>query len=299
MTESLAKLAASETSTVTTNWVPPAGSDYVPLIIKKAQASRLLAGVAAAYEHLKAPGTGKSVRVRILPKRTAQGPVSENGTLTDTATTPDYIDVTPLKYGDRVDLTFEANWFTNGPLLTMLLQRIAEGIARKFDKLVWDELEGATPGASATLAVSGDLTTNDDFLVKILDCQAAMQKLDVDPDYILMGPDQLAALRKVKAQNALAGAAIDMGTDGQVAKVGGMTVINCKSVANASAATAALVHAMLIDSSRAFVEARLGTPSFKSDEVIESDYVKHVYFDWFGVAEADTDGIGHVKNAAA
>lgn len=302
MTENKIAELANTTTTTTTEWVPPAQSDYASLIIDKAQVAYKLAteSSAAAVAHVKAQGTGKYVTVRIMPKRTAQGPISEGGSLTDTADTTLSVDVELIKYGDYNKITGEAIRQTKGDIVAKSVAAMARGLANKFDDLVWTELETlANATTEVSLAVSGDLTTNDDFAKKLLTCIAEMQKLDVQPDHIAMGPDQLNALRQTKAQNAMLGAAISLDAKGEVVGFAGCKVINMMSIANANAATADLVHACVWDSSRAYGLVFADDPIYKTDEIIESDIEKHVFFAWMGVEALDADGIGVVKNAAA
>lgn len=288
---------ANTTKTTVTDWVPPAGSDYAAVIIQKAQVARVLKGVAAASSETKEAKTGASQRVRIFPKRTAQGAISEGSSLTATETTSSYADVTLSKYGDYDQLTGEAGWQTNIDLQARIFNAMATGLANKFDDVIWTALEGATPGASKSLAVTGDLTTNDDFAQKLLDLRAAMRKLDVKPDYILCGPDQIAALLKMKTINSPVGAMVALDEEGNVSKFAGMKVVDLMSIANANATTASMVHAIMIDSSRAYAELN-GPSKFETDRVIESDLDKLVAWAYFGAATADTQGIGHVINPA-
>jgi hypothetical protein len=294
MTDQTIAALANTTTTEVAEYIP--ARQYAALIVKKAQAKRLLAGLRAAVVRKLEQGEGTIVRVRIWPKRTAQGPISEGSSLSAVADNPTSVDVTIQKYGDYNQLTGESIYQANADIVAMSLEAMGNGIARKYDQLVYDELEGATPGASKTLAVAGELVANDDFAVKLIQLVNEMRKLDVVPTDVLLGPDQVGALAQIKTQNLQVGAGISLDSDGRVSKFYGLQVHDLFSIANANATTASMVQAIVIDRSRAFAEAYGKDLVFKEDEVIESDLYKHVCWSWFGVAEVDTDGIGHILN---
>lgn len=289
MTNDIQKLT---TTTETTSWIP--SREYAGLIVQKAQAKRLLFGVAAAVEHAVGQGEGTVVRVRIFPKRTAQGPISEGASLTATVSSPTYADLTIQKFGDADELTGESIYQTKGPLVAKLLEAMAGGLARKKDEKVYDVLKAATPGASKTLGVAGTLT---DLGNKILDCLAEGQAGDdVTYDTLLLGPDQINALRQIKNVDLQVGASVKLNENGEVVGFAGMKVINLMSIANRNATTAAMVQAILIDSSRAFGEAHGKPATFEERRVPLTDKYEEVVWDWYTAGTIDTDGIGHVVN---
>lgn len=273
-------------------------ADLIPADVFAAQvldalyAERKFEGLIAGVNVDLTAKAGSVVQVPFMGRRTAQGPISPGGTLTANDSTFGTYPITVQKFGDydRVQNevfedqdVFDVNDFTTN---------MGKALAERIDNEVYDALEAATPGSTETLAAAGVLT---DLYDQIVELKAKMEKLNVKPSHVIIGPDQNAQFLKdtsegIKLQSITV-------RDGQVVAVAGLPVIN-SSLANANTATAGAVQAIIIDRSRAVGEAWGRRPSMTVDRTTEapSDITRLVAWLRYGTDVMDTNAIGHVKN---
>lgn len=261
-------------------------------VLEALYAERQFTGIiAGVMEDLTGKG-GDTVQVPYIGARTAQGSIAEGAALTATATSTGTYSVTLNKYGDY-DLVNREVW-EDQKIFSQLdfLRNIGQALAQKVDQIAYDEVAGATPNKSQTLDSAGVLT---DLYDKVVNLKAAMRKDKVRPSDVLIGPDQEAQLLKdtsegIKHEQVAV-------RDGQVLRIAGLNAI-VSPLANASVATAGAVQAVVIDRSRALVEAWGRRPQTIVDETskAETDQIKLVTWLRYNAAEADTKAIGHVKN---
>lgn len=287
--EQILGLAATATSDVT-SLIP---SDvYAAIVLEALYAERQFAGIVTATQEDLTAKAGDTVQVPFINTRTAQGPISEGTTLTANATSTGTYPIVVEKFGDY-DLV-NAEVFEDQEIFDRedFVRNMARALAEKVDDLVFTELETAAASSTETLAVAGTLT---DIYDQVVELKAKMKKLKVKPTHLIFGPDQEAQFLKdtsegIKLQNITV-------RDGQVISVAGLECI-VSPLANANAATASLVQAIMVDRSRAVGEAWGRRPETTIDDVSkkESDQVKLITWIRYGTDELDVKGIGHVKN---
>lgn len=271
-------------------------ADLVPadvfseLALEAVYAERQLAGVISATAEDLTAEAGSTVQVPYISRRTLPSSVAAGATVTAANTSVGTYSISLTKYGDRD--TVQREVWEDQKIFDRedFVLNIARAFAEKVDDLCFDELETAAAGSSKTLAVAGTLT---DVYDKIVECKAAMKKLKYKPGDVIFGPDVEAQLLKdtsegIKEQNIAV-------SDGMVLKVAGLSAI-VTPLANANAATAGMVQAIIIDRRRALGEAWGRRPDFSADYINTSDVFELVGYIRYGAAELDVNAIGHVKN---
>lgn len=287
--EEILGLAATSTTEVAT-LIPD--DVYGSLVLDAIYANRQFAGIVSAIREDMTAKDGNDVQVPYISARTAQGPISEGGALTATASATGTYVITIEKYGDYDQVNNEV--FEDQSIFREedFIRNMGEALAEKVDDLVFTELETAAAASTETLAVAGTLT---DIYDQIVELKAKMKKLKYKPDWLIFGPDQEGQLLKdtsegIKLQNIQV-------RDGQVISVAGLPCI-VSPLANANAATASLVQAVMIDSRRAVGEAWGRRPTRLVDRVTDAPNDRTRLITWirYGTDELDVNAIGHVKN---
>lgn len=282
-------LAATATSDVT-DLIPE--DVYSTRVLEALYAARKFAGIISAVKEDLTAKAGTIIQVPFMNRRTAQGPIAEGTALTANATTTGTYPIAIEKFGDYDLVNREV--FEDQTIFTQedFIRNMGEALAEKVDDLVYTELETAVAGSTETLAVAGTLT---DLYDQVVELKAKMKKLNENPSHLLIGPDQEAQFLKdtsegIKFQQISV-------REGELLAVAGLEVI-VSSLANANAATAGLVQAIMIDARRALGEAWGRRPDTTVDAVskIESDQVKIVTWIRYGTASLDLNAIGHVTN---
>jgi len=266
---------------------------YSARVIEALYAARQLAGIISAVREDLTASAGSVVQVPFMSPRTAQGPIAEGVALSATDHVTGTYPITLAKYGDYDLVPTEV--FEDQTIFSEadFIANMAEGLAEKVDALVYAALIGAAAGSTVNLAAAGNLS---DLYDKIVDVRAEMRKAKVKPSHVIMGPDQEAQLLK-DTDEGIKFESINVQA-GQVLAVAGMEVI-VTPLANANAATAGMVQAVVIDARRAIGEAWGRRPDTTIDAVskAESDQVKLVTWIRYGTAALDLEAIGHVRNA--
>jgi N4-gp56 family major capsid protein len=283
-------LAATDTGDVA-DQIP--ADVYSSRVLEALYAARKLAGIVSAVREDMTAMAGTTIQVPYMNRRTAQGPIAEGVALTDTATTTGTYPVTLAKYGDYDLVNREVFEDQDNFTQEDFIRNMGEALAEKVDDLVFTALEGAATTNVQDLAVAGTLT---DLYDKVVDLKAMMKKDNVNPTHIIIGPDQEAQFLKDTSEG-IKFTSITV-QDGELLRVAGLEVI-VTSLANAKAATAGLVQAIVIDQRRALVEAwgRRPTTTVDATSKAESDQVKLVTWIRYGVAAMELNSIGHVRNA--
>lgn len=266
---------------------------YSTLVLEALYAARQLAGVVSAVREDLTADAGDVVQVPFMSARSAQGPIAEGAALTATASATGTYPITVEKFGDydlvNNEVFEDQTIFDENSFLT----NQAEALAEKVDDLVFTELETAAAGSSETLAVAGTLT---DLYDQIVELKAKMKKLKQKPNLIITGPDQEAQFLKdtsegIKLQNIQV-------RNGELLSVAGLPVI-ITPLANANAATAGLIQAIMIDGRRAVGEVWGRRPQRVVDRVsgAPNDQTRLITWLRYGTDELELNAIGHVKNA--
>jgi N4-gp56 family major capsid protein len=286
-------VAFSNTSTTqTADWIP--ADVYAQTVFMAVHADRVLGALAGALSVDIGKGNGDTVQVRVFPSRTAQGPISEGNSLTETALgslTTKSIQI--LAYGDYDTLTQQSIDFTSDDLKGRLLAEMGAALNEKLEQVCYDVLKNASAGCTRTLDVPSVIDFED-----ILRAAATMKAAKRKPDFLIIAPtlepDVLLDPNLTKA--------VDYSKVGLVAlpreigSIGGIRVI-VHPLAAAKATTTGAVQGIMIDSSRAFGEA-FGRPlSFEEQRVPESNKWKQVAWVFYGAAAIDLTAICHLKNA--
>jgi len=283
--------AFGSTTTETADWIPE--DVYAQTVFMGMHAGRVLGSLAAAVGVDIQQGQGGTVKVRVFPKRTAQGPISEGNSLVDTAlgslTTKS---LTIAAYGDFDHLTGQSLDYTSDNLKARLLAEMGAAIGEKLEQVCYDVLKDAVAGVTRTLDVSGVIDYEE-----ILEAEAAFGT-GYKPDFLIIGktskPDLLLDPRLTKTVDYGAGV---VALPGEIGSIGSIRIL-VHDLANAKSATAGAINGIMIDSSRAFGEA-FGNPlSFEEDRVPESNKWKEVAWAFYGAGAIDLNAICHLKNAA-
>lgn len=279
------------TTTETADWIP--ADTYAQTVFMGMHAQRVLGALAGAVNVDVEKGRGDTVQVRLFPSRTAQGPISEGSSLSDTAMgalTTKSIQI--LAYGDYDSITGRSIDFTSDDFKARLLTEMGAAVAEKLEQVCYDVLKNASSTETYTLAVSGVVEYED-----ILKAEAEFNK-GYHPDFLIIGkthkPDLLLDPNLTKVVDYGAGT---VALPGEIGSIGSIRVL-VHDLANAKSTTAGAVNAIMIDSSRAFGEA-FGRPlSFEEQRVPESDKWKQVCWVFYGAAVLDASAICLLKNAA-
>lgn len=269
-------------------------------ILEGVYENRMLAGVIGATKEDLRGKTGDTVQVPIMGARTAQGPIAAGDPLTATDSTFTTAPIVLAKHGDYEKVQNEVWEDQDSYDIAAFLRAQSEALAERMDLDVYAALDGATPGSSTLLATAGDLTTDDDYYVKLVDLFAAMRKAKRVPTHVIHGPDQDASLRKL-ASEGVVDRSVTLTADGKfVATVAG---IPCIVTANANANTATLnqVQAVVIHQPRAIGEALGRPPNVVVDETTDAPTDETRLITWmrWNTAVLEEASIGHVLNPAA
>jgi N4-gp56 family major capsid protein len=280
------------TTTETDAWIP--ADVYAQTVFMGLHSQRVLGSLAAAVRVDVQAGEGDTVQVRIFPKRTAQGPISQGTALTDTALgTLTTKSVQIQAYGDYDQLTGQALDFTSDNLKSRLLTEMGAALNEKLEQVLYDVLKNASGTKTRTLDVAGKI----DF-EEVVKAKAVLRKEKMHPDFLIVGPDFEADL--LLDPNLTKSVDYDgsvVALPGEIGRIGSIRIL-VHELAVASATTAGAVQGILIDSSRAFAEA-FGHPlSFEEDRVPESNKWKEVAWVFYGAAVVDPNAICLLKNAA-
>lgn len=284
-------LAELTTTTQTSAWIPR--DVYAKGVLMALYSERKLGLLAAARRFDIKAGEGNTVKVKTVGKRTAQGPIAEGASLAANAGTFSTVAVTIEKFGDRDDLTDEAITQSDDDVVGVTLAGFGLALNEKIEQKAYDTLFAAAGTRTTTLDAKGVVDYEE-----VLKAEAAFTA-GYKPDTLIVHRTHKSAL--------LLDPALEKSVDynqgeivlpGEIGRIGNIRII-VHDLANAKdTATVNEVQAIMLDSSRAFVEA-FGKPlRFKMQEVIESDQYKHVAWMWYGVAVADANAICHLKNAA-
>jgi N4-gp56 family major capsid protein len=235
------------------------------------------------------------VKVRVFPKRTAQGPITENAALAETAMSSLTVkSLTIQAYGDYDTLTAQSIQFTSDDLKARLLQSMADALGAKLEQVTYDVLKNASGTQSITLDVAGVIDYEE-----VLKAQASLKKKLMDPSqmFLIIGPDQEKDLLLDASVSKVADYSV--GTvvlPGEIGRVGNIRILT-HPLANVKSAAAGALNGILIDSSRAFGQA-FGLPLTFSEQMIpEKNAWKEVAWTFFGAGVVDPDAICLLKNA--
>ena len=277
------------------NWTP--SEVFSKLILDALVDARKLSGKITVFAEDITKGSGDTIKVRYFPARTAQGPITDGNSLSSTdGTAPNVYSISLAKYGDYAQLTDYSIFKAGDEIKARLLKAMGDGLAKKFDQLIYSEIEGATAGTSANLATNDWTSNSYDLYEKIVEVRGDMKGLGANPDYLIIHPDFEAYFLKETVQG-VRGQVVKV-QNGNLVELAGLKVVVTGN-ANAKSTTASKVQAVIIDSSRAVGEAWGKRPTFYEDYVPEGDYYKEVVWAYFGTSELDTNAIGHVKNPAS
>ena len=277
------------------NWTP--SEVFSKLILDALVDARKLSGKITVFAEDITKGSGDTIKVRYFPARTAQGPISDGSSLTSTdGTAPNVYSITLAKYGDYAQLTDYSIFKAGDEVKARLLKAMGDALAKKFDEIIYSEIEGCTPGVTKTLSTSDWSSSSYDLYEKIVEARASLKANGANPDYLIIHPDFESYFLKETVEG-VRGQVIKV-ENGNLVEVAGLKVI-VTSVANAKSDTASEVQAIIIDSSRAVGEAWGKRPTFYEEYVPESDTYKEVVWAYFGASELDTNAIAHVVNPAA
>lgn len=279
------------TTTQTADWIP--ADVYAQVVFMGLHAERVLGALAAAVAIDIQKGASDTIQVRVFPKRTAQGPISEGSSLSDTAlgslTTKS---ITIQAYGDYDQLTGQALDFTTDDVKGRLLGEMGAALNEKLEQVCYNVLVAASSTQTTTLDVAGIIDYEE-----VLKAQAKLKLQKMKPDILVIGAnhevDLLLDARLTKTVNYAAGSVV---LPGEIGRIGNIRVL-VHPLANDKSASAAAINGVMLDSSRAFAEA-FGRPlSFEEQRVPESNKWKEVAWVFYGAGVIDPNAICLMKNA--
>ena len=276
------------------NWTP--SEVFSKLILDAAVDAGKLSRKITVFEEDITKGNGDTVKVRAFPARTAQGPIADGDSLTAIDSTPNVYSIQIQQYGDYQPLTDYSIFKAGDEVKARLLKAMGNGLARKFDEIIYNELETASAGVTKALSTSDWSSSSYDLYEKIVEARASLKANGANPDYLIIHPDFESYFLKETVEG-VRGQVIKV-ENGNLVEVAGLKVI-VTSVANAKSDTASEVQAIIIDSSRAVGEAWGKRPTFYEDFDSTSNTYKEVVWAYFGASELDTNAIAHVVNPAA
>lgn len=296
----IARLAT--TTTETDAWIP--ADTYAQAVFMAMNAKRVLGSLAAALDVDIQKGRGDTVQVRVYPRRSAQGPITEGNSLVETAS--DALTTVPITieaFGDFDVLTGQAIDQTSDNVKARLLTSMAHALDEKLEQQVYDNLATEASAQSVTLDTAGEIDYEE-----VLKAQAELKKTIRDgvndrgpykPDFLIISPehepDLLLDPALTKTVNYGPG---EVALPGEIGKIGKIRVL-VHELANAKDTALSAVNGVMIDSTRAFGEAYGKTLSFEEDRIAKSNKWEEVAWVFYGSAVIDPDAICHLQNAAA
>lgn len=285
-------LAELTTTTQTTAWIPR--DVYAKGVLLALYSERRLGNLAAARRFDVNAGEGNTVKVRTLGRRTAQGPIAEGASLVANNGSFSTVAVSIQKFGDRDDLTDESIFQTSDDVKGQTLAGMGAALNEKLESEAMAVLTGATGTATQNLTTAGLMDYQD-----ILKAQATLKANRYRPDFLIISPAHEADLLMDSNLTKMADysqSEAEMALVGEIGRIGNIRVL-VHELAPVKDATAGALNGLLIDSSRAFVEA-FGKPlRFAEQYVPESDQYKEVAWIWYGAAVLDPSAICKIKNA--
>lgn len=278
-------------TTVTSNWIPR--DVYAQTIFMALHAKRVLGSLAAAVSVDIQKGEGDTIKVRVFPKRTAQGPIAEGVSLTDTANSAATTKSLQIQaYGDFDKITQQSIDFTSDDFKARLLAEFGAALNEKLEQVCYNVLANASSTQTTTLDVASVVDYEE-----ILKAKAKLRLQKMHPDFLIISPDQE---RDVLLDPNLT-KAVDYTGDmvalpGEVGSIGGIRVL-VHELALAKSTTSGVVNGIMIDSSRAFGEA-FGRPlTYMEQAVPEANTWKEVAWVFYGAGVIDPNAICLMKNA--
>jgi len=289
----------------TASWIPE--DAYADLILEASVCYGQLSGVITAIDYDLKACQGATIQIRYIGARTAQGPISEWGCLSEASSTFGTYPITVKQYGDYDKLSDFSILKTCGPLKDRILNEMAKGLAKKRDSEIWTALKNASAGYTATLAHawSAGVVTDSccfdavDLYNKIVYLYKQMQGNAYNPDVVIMHPTVAAHLYYKDngnipiVQNIMPLVKFD--NAGQLVSIGPLKVIeSCVATSGTTVSGATL--AIVIDSSRAIGEAWGKRPTFSEFYDNVCNVYKETVWMYWGTAAMDTNAIGRIRN---
>lgn len=204
-------------------------------------------------------------------------------------------------------------WDVGNVLMDSYLKAMADSWARRFDELIYAELETATPGTEVTLstalvctpgALTGSCCSDLSMILLYNAIHSVIENMregtglagPYNPDVIILSPTVAGIFKRLQTPQPMPGTFdVVYDDDGRMKKIGGLRVIEYCG-ANTCTDLSGQEVAVIIDSRRA-VGAVFGQRP-KTYKFFQSNCNSYRIDQWayFAVGELDTDAIGHVVN---
>jgi N4-gp56 family major capsid protein len=238
---------------------------------------------------------GDNVQIKKRTTRTAEGPITEGNTLTETdQPAVSTVTVTLGKYGDADLLTAESMEDVPDDTKALVLTSMGEGIASKLDELRYAALIDTGMSAHEEVEATSQAPDWDD----IVDLGAKLQGNNVDPDTAIMHPTVFAVLLKNDPfKSAAVYGTLNALTTGKIGVIGGYDIV-ITNRANTLAATLDLVLIVIIDSRLALAEVYGRPLTFSESYVQLTDQYRLVCWIRYGVDTMTEEAIGWIVNPA-
>jgi hypothetical protein len=292
-------------------WIP--SEAWADLILDATLCYGQLSGKITAVDYDMQAGMGKTVKVRMVPSRTAQTPAA-GACLSDTSAAVTVATITIGQYADYDYLWDFALWQTKGPVKEKIANEMAKSLAKARDVALITALKTAlatkpsTVGSRCTTTVNCLSTTTyggcangsykylQNFYNSIVSVAASLKGRGFNPDTLIISPTAARwfHMRDV-TENPAHWGDLRFSPDGSVLAVAGLKVVESCNM-TACNATSSATMAFVIDSSRALAEAWGMRPTFYEQFTPDCNKTKLTIWSYWGCSVASHGAIGSVIN---
>lgn len=297
-------------ATSAANWIP--SEAWADLILDATLCYGDLSGKVTCTDYDMNAGMGKTVKVRMVPSRTAQTPAA-GACLSDTSAAVTVATITIGQYADYDYLWDFALWQTKGPVKEKIANEMAKALAKSRDAALITALKTAklaipsTLGSRCTTTVtcsssatwgltSGAFKYLQNFYNSVVSVAASLKSRGMTPDTIIINPTTAKWFHyRDSSENPAHWGDLRFSTNGSVLSIAGLKVIesgNMTACNNTSGATMAFI----IDSSRALAEAWGMRPTFYEQFTPDCNKTKLTIWSYWGCSAVSTGAIGSVLN---
>ena len=252
-------------------------------------------------------GDGHTVQIREIA-RFARGDITETSApcecISCTSTSFSTKNISIKKYGISTEICEWDIWQVGDIYRKEYLKSLAGVWAEQFDYLIYNELDTATPGYSASVATGAASMVStacctDAFLLAayngIDSLVTQMRTAYYKPDYILMHPKMAAVFRRMQDPSPIFANTISIGANGSLNSILGIPVIEYNGGVDPTTATSGDELVIIIDSRRAVGGVFGKKPRMESERNIDCDSTTYAMWCYFGASELDTAAIAHLQ----
>lgn len=294
----LLKADAVETKAIdtdnTADWIP--SEVFINMIQTEARPNLVMRDIAARVDRSMIGSPGNTARVQIRGTTSFES-VSEGDEIpTGDDIEHNSVDVEVSKVGRRILIESESQEDSVENIAQGAAVEIAEAFSKKNNQDAYDVVADSSLSDAITVdtETDGEITADE-----VIQLRQAMKANSVDPDVLLVHPDQYGdLLTEDKIQEVDKYGSREPIYNGEVGYIGGVRIVEMEQ-ANPSSSDADEIQAVMIDSDRAFVEAVKRELTVRRKFVDKDDNWQFSATARYGHKVVDEEAVGHLKNASA